>query len=86
MGSNPRRAGQRRRPPPGREKGGGVGAAVEKAEDRRVAPDGFFGHRKRGAEHEIPSAPATEKRLKPAGLSRFSYAFSYRYLVCFAAF
>ena len=62
MGSNPRRAGQRRRPPPGREKGGGVGAAVEKAEDRRVAPDGFFGHRKRGAEHEIPSAPATSEQ------------------------
>ena len=42
----------------------------EKSEKRSKIPS-----LKPRAEGSSPSAPASEKRLKPAGLSRFSYAF-----------
>ena len=49
----------------------GVGAAVETA--RAKASIGRFGHRKRGCEAtSSPSAPATEKALKPLGFKAFS--------------
>ena len=44
---------QRRRPPPGREKGAGVGAAVEKAENKRAAPAGFLRVTGRGSAADI---------------------------------
>ena len=43
----------------------GVGAAVEKIEERRQ-PEDFFGHRKRGCEAtSSPSAPAKQERPPP---------------------
>ena len=64
----------------------GVGAAVEKIEEKRQ-PEDFFGHRKRGCEAtSSPSAPATEKALKPLGFGACSLRFRGRRTVCFAAF
>ena len=49
----------------------GVGAAVEKIEERRQ-PEDFFGHRKRGCEAtSSPSAPATAQSLCLCGFERF---------------
>ena len=64
----------------------GVGAAVEKIEEKRQ-PEDFFGHRKRGCKAtSSPSAPATGKALKPLGFRAFSSRFRGRRTVCFAAF
>ena len=64
----------------------GVGAAVEKIEEKRQRED-FFGHRKRGCEAtSSPSAPATGKALKPLGFKAFSLFFRGRRTVCFATF
>ena len=49
----------------------GVGAAVEKIEEKRH-PEDFFGHRKRGCEAaSSPSAPATEKPCNRKGCAVF---------------
>ena len=61
----------------------GVGAAVEKIEEKRQ-PEDFFGHRKRA--DSSPSVPATEKALKPLGFGAFSSLFCGRRTVRFAAF
>ena len=50
----------------------GVGAAVEKIEEKRQ-PEDFFGHRKRAG--SSPSAPATGKALKPSGFKAFLLLF-----------
>ena len=48
------------------EERAGVGAAVEKIEEKRQ-PEDFFGHRKRGCEAtSSPSAPAKKKALAKA--------------------
>ena len=53
----------------------GVGAAVEKIEEKRQ-PEDFFGHRKRGCEAtSSPSAPAIGKALKPSGFKAFLLLF-----------
>ena len=67
------RVGQRLLAPPVAR--AGVGAAVEKIEEKRQ-PEDFFGHRKRGCEAtSSPSAPATGKALKPLGFRAFSLRF-----------
>ena len=77
----PGNACERRR---GREQRAGVGAAVEKIEEKRQ-PEDFFGHRKRGCKAtSSPSAPASEKALKPLGFRAFSLRFRERRTVCFA--
>ncbi len=53
----------------------GVGAAVEKIEERRQ-PEDFFGYRKRGAKPIEPFCPCHRKSLETAGFQGFFFAFS----------
>ena len=51
-----------------RMQGAKIGAAVEKAEEKREAPDGFFGHRKLARSDNpevVGSSPSPATKLKP---------------------